>query len=102
MLLAFTCIGVFLMFATKRVGTVIAIYIAFNFLPRLFFLLILTLFNNFPQGFVFLDLIYNLEKVRYLDQMVSGEIAFAVMAGLFYILAATAGGVLLFKRSEIK
>jgi ABC-type transport system involved in multi-copper enzyme maturation permease subunit len=99
--IAVTCVGVFFVFATKRTAAVNGAYIAFYFVP------ILTLFTivQFNSNLEFLynyDISLNIRKLILIDLLDSADIIRAFAIGAFYIIASTIGGILLFKKSEVK
>ena len=101
MFIAVTCIGIFLVFATKRTAAVNGAYIAFCMLPLLI-MLILYQFNDKLEFLMDYDIVMNIRLLAGIDTAASGDIVRAFAIGGFYILASTIGGIMLFKRSEVK
>ena len=99
--LAVTCVGIFFVFVTKRTAAVNGSYIAFCMVP-LMITFILYQINKDLQFLSDYELISNIRMLARIDAAESGDIIRAFIIGGFYILASTAGGILLFKRSEIK
>jgi len=101
MLLALTCIGVFLVFTFKRTAMVNGAYLAFLFVPPV----LLSIFHEI--GFdisrvMNFDMMLGMGQLSALRQLDTGDIIMTLGMGAFYILATILGGLALFKRAEIK
>ena len=101
MLLAMVSIGVFLVFTTKRVAAVNGIFIAFILVPALVIAL-LELANPDLSWLYDFDMTYNINRLANLRYLETREILQALGLGMFYLLATTIGGMVLFRRAEIK
>ena len=101
MCLSVTCVGIFLVFATKRTAAVNGAYISFCLLPMLI-MYILFMLNNKLEFLFKYDVISNIRMLVHIDVADSADIIRAFAVGAFYILASTIGGIAIFKRSEIK
>ena len=101
LLFAYSCIGVFLAFTFKRTAILNSIYIAFSVVPAILIMIL----TNINQKFAYLmnyDLLSSMKLFGYPDNVVSHDLARAMLLGLAYILITTVGGILLFRKSEIK
>jgi ABC-type transport system involved in multi-copper enzyme maturation permease subunit len=101
LMLAQMCVGVFLSFTFKRSGAVNGIFIAFCIVPGLVFMMFLEAGFDITR-FLEFDMMMSVSRLGYLNQLDARAIATMLGVGVFYILAATIGGILLFKRAEIK
>ncbi|MCL2367815.1 MAG: hypothetical protein FWC72_02370 [Oscillospiraceae bacterium] len=101
-LLAISCVGLFLVFTTKRSGMVIGIYIAFFLLPTML-LNLLSLFNaDLALALVNFDMTTSIGRLGFFDQLRTGEILTVLGVGAGYILASTTIGLASFRKAEIK
>lgn len=102
-MLALTCIGIFLVFTTKRTGAVIGIYFAFILVPTIVFAIMSAMgLGTAAEMLRELDLRDSISRLANIGQMETGEAAKILGAGAAYMLVSTAGGIALFKRAEIK
>lgn len=100
-LLAFTSIGVFLSFATRRSAVVNGAYIAFSTLP----VVIITIISDANKKFLELlkyDLVGCIQSLTKIDILPDTDILRIFTIGVVYIFVSTLGGLLLFRRAEIK
>ena len=101
MLIAMTCIGVFLVFTTKRTAAVNGIYITFCLVPSLIIMIF------FQAGFdvyrlLEFDVFQGINYLGFHDQLDQRALINIMGTGVFYVVATTFFGILLFKRAEIK
>ena len=101
MCLSVTCVGIFFAFVTKRTAAVTGAYISFCMVPMLL-IFIIYIINNDLEFLMKYDVILNIRMLANIDIAASSDIARAFALGGFYMLASTVGGILLFKRSEIR
>ena len=101
MCLAVTCVGIFLVFVTKRTAAVNGAYIAFCIIPMLIIYIFFMLNEELEFLFKY-EVISNIRMLRHIDIAESTDIIRAFAVGAFYILASTIGGIAVFKRSEVK
>ena len=101
MCLAVTCVGIFLVFVTKRTAAVIGAYIAFCMVPMLI-LSIFAMINNKLEFLLKYDVVSNIRLLAGIDMLPSADATRAFAVGAFYIIASTIGGILIFRKSEIK
>ena len=101
MLIAMVSIGVFLTFTTKRTAAVNGIFIAFALAPPLIISLLEFANPNFSRLFNF-DMLSNIMRLANLHYLTTRELMYAFGLGAFYLLATTIGGIVLFRRTEIK
>ena len=95
------CVGIFFIFTTKKTAAVNGAYIAFCFLP-LMIMFILYQINNKLQFLFNYDVISNIRMFAEINTAASGDIIRAFAIGAFYMLASIIGGILIFRKSEIK
>jgi ABC-type transport system involved in multi-copper enzyme maturation permease subunit len=101
LLIAFNCVGTFLVFATKRTAAVIGAYFGFCFVPSIVIALLAYLNPDLVRLFDY-DLMTGLLKMGYIGILPSADIVKALALGVFYIIASTAAGLMLFRKAEIK
>ena len=100
-----TCVGVFFVFCTKKTSRAIGAYIALFMLPYFLLNTIMAVFFDREHSLAYLynfDFSYNLATLAQIDSWSSAHIIKVFSIGAFYLLASTIGGMLIFKRSEIK
>ncbi|MCL2499461.1 MAG: ABC transporter permease [Defluviitaleaceae bacterium] len=100
-LLALTCVGVFLSFTFKRSGAVNGIFIAFCLVPGLVLMMFMEAGYTLGKILEF-DMLVAVSRLGYHNQLDAQAIATMLGVGMFYIIASTVGGIALFKRAEIK
>ena len=101
-LLAISCVGLFLVFTTKRNGMVIGIYMAFFLLPTML-LNLLSLFNaDLALALVNLDMTTSVSRMGFFSQLETREILTVLGVGAGYILVSTILGLSFFRKAEIK
>jgi ABC-2 type transport system permease protein len=98
--LAFICVGNFFVFL-MRSGGFIGILIAFLLGPSIL-IFALTYVNDWFNNLFDYELTLNIGKALYIESMPAGDIAKMILIGAGYLVAATAGGFMVFKRAEIK
>ncbi|MCL1918940.1 MAG: hypothetical protein FWG14_11585 [Peptococcaceae bacterium] len=101
MLLALTCVGVFLVFTIKHTGGVIGIFLAFCLIPSIF---IGTLSSAYPDLIKLLeyDIISNITKLAFIEALDKPDLLKIFGSGAFYMAASTGAGIALFKKAEVK
>lgn len=100
-MLALNCVGMFLVFTTKRTAIVTATFIAFCLVPSIVMLLLSNVNTVFFDLYNY-DLIGCLKLLGYLNALEFSEVIRTFVTGAFYITVTTAAGVALFRRAEIK
>ena len=101
MMIALTCIGVFLVFTTKRTAIVNGVYIAFCLVPALVIMILLDSGLNVARLLEF-DVFLGINRLGFFNQLETRTIFTILGVGSVYMLATTIGGILLFRRAEIK
>ena len=101
MMVALTCIGVFLVFTTKRTAIVTGVYIAFYFVPAMVIMLLMESGFNVARLLEF-DVMLGINRLGFISQLETRSIITILSVGAAYILATTIGGIALFRRAEIK
>jgi len=101
MLIALTCIGIFCVFTFRRTSIVNGIYIAFCLVPTMVILLLVDVNPNVARLLDF-DVMLGISRLGFLSQLETSAILTTLGVGVFYIFAATIGGIALFKRTELK
>ncbi len=98
---AMSSVGIFLTFSTKRVGALSGYYIGFCLVPMI---LVYILSIGWPNALKLLDydIVSNLRMLGGIVSFSNTDLARVYLLGSFYILVSTIGGLLLFRRSEIK
>jgi ABC-type transport system involved in multi-copper enzyme maturation permease subunit len=101
---AYSFIAVFLCFVFKNSGAVTGIYIAFCNVPQFVIVMLGIALNNqeLQQGLLKYDLVTVLQMFPMINLLSAGEIIRSYAIAIVYIIAATAGGVALFRKAEIK
>lgn len=100
-LLAFSSVGVFLSFSTRRAAAVNGAYIAFILVPSII-VNILSSFSNTITEYLKYDLYGCLMSFIYIDRLSSPDILRGILVGAVYILASTLAGIAIFRKCEIK
>ena len=101
LMFALDCVGVFLVFTFKRVAPANGVFIAFCLVP---YIVIMALMQANPDYIKLYDynLLSGIRKLGFMSALGTADIIRAFATGLFYIIAPTAAGVILFNRAEIK
>jgi len=104
MYLTITCIGVFLVFTTKRSGVVIGAYIGIFLVPELIISIIFFANMDLAEMLMRFDLSSSFARLGlgFASGLETHEIITTFAIGAGYLLAACIGGIALFKRAEIK
>ena len=97
--LAFSSVGVFLCFVTKKSAIVIASYIAFALLPPMIAALLHGIIPSVMEAYVNYDLWL---QFTIFSQVADANIFRGLAVGLAYLIVPTVGGIMLFKKAEIK
>ena len=101
-MLAVTCFAVFLMFTLKSGAAVNSIFIAYFFVPTMVIMLLYQAVHPWFIRLMDFLLMFSINRLGFLDQLSTGEVLTALGVGLAHILVCTLGGIMLFKRAEIK
>lgn len=98
---AVVSMGIFLVFVTKKTAAVNGFYIAFCMVPML---LVFILSTRWADAFKMLDyeLITNMRLMGSIGGATTTEMVRAYILSAVYITVSTVGGLMIFKRSEIK
>ena len=99
--IAFSSIGVFFSFVTRKAAAVNGLYIAFMLVPTF---IIALLAEAFPRAmdFVVYDMSFLFGVFATAANQPTADIVRGVIIGLGYILVSTVAGVLLFRKAEIR
>jgi len=100
-LFAITCVGMFFVFTTKNVVAFIGLYLAFGLIPQFLLAFIVSFNDNLTFLFNF-DLWGSAVRSVNIDLMILPEAVMLILSGVVCIFFSTIGGILLFKRSEVK
>jgi len=98
--LAVTCVMHFFIFLVRS-KAVIGVFIAYLIIPS-FILFLLSFINSWFEKLIVFDLPENLARVVEIAEMPSGDITKIILISIGYIIIATIGGYLVFRRAEIK
>jgi len=110
LLFVFGCIGIFLIFTLKNSVALNTIYIAYVVAPMIILSILQTMsersetfkiFENAPAY----DLVINMKTFAYtsgIDQFMLPNLSRTLILGSIYIILCTIGGILLFRKAEIK
>lgn len=101
LLFAFSCAGVFIIFAAKKTAILNTIYIALSVVPILL-VLILSEFNDWFLKLMDYDIVSNMKMFAYPDGTIPPDLNRAVLIGAVFIAVSVIGGILAFRKSEIK
>lgn len=101
LLLAFACVGIFIVFLTKRTAAINAVFIAFTMVPQILFMIAAAISPKL-EGLMNYDMNVNLSALSNYSQLATEDITRAILLGVFYILVSTGFGILLFRKSDIK
>jgi len=102
MLLAMSCIGIFLMFTTKRTSAVVSAYITFAAAPIIIVAILMDVANINPVRLLDFDILLTIRRLGFMGQMEASEIRTALGVGTAYMFLTTAAGIMLFRKAEIK
>jgi len=105
MCISATCVGVFFVFFTQKTSASIGAYLALFMLPYFVFNTIMTIFfdKNHSLNILYnFDFSYCLATLSHINSWSFADILRVFVIGAFYLLSSVIGGILLFKRSEIK
>jgi ABC-2 type transport system permease protein len=101
MYISLTCVCVFFVFATKNAAAVIGAFLAFCFVPTMVIAILAA--GNESLAFLFnFDMAMNMSRLSSIETMEAADIARAFALGGVYIVSSTLGGIMLFKKSEVK
>ena len=101
MMISLACFGTFLMFMTKSTAATTGIYIAFLFIPSTIIFILLDSGFNVARLLNF-DIWIGINRLGFFSQLDRNSILTILGVGLFYIIASTTFGIVLFRRAEIK
>lgn len=101
LMLAITCVGVFIVFLTKKTASIVALFIAFLMVPTLIFY-ILGMISSKLENLINYDVVTNINLMANINELPSGDIIRAFLMCAFYIIAGTVAGLVIFKKSDIK
>jgi len=102
MLIALACIGVFLVFTTKRTAAVNGAYIAFCFVPLMIMSLLFETGVVTSQRMMDFDITMGINRLGFLSQLQTSSILTIFAVGAGYMVLSTVGGLALFRKAEIK
>jgi hypothetical protein len=100
LLFTFGCIGTFLTFTFKSTAIMNTVYIVYTLAPMIILLMLSQKYDSLYNY----DLILNMKSFAYIGQnvLMNPSLTKAVFLGGVYISACTIGGILLFRKAEIK
>jgi len=101
MLLAMTCLGVFLVFLTKSTLAATGIYIGVAVVPAIIITMVADAGTNIVRLLDF-DLMIGINRLGFLSQLETRNVVTILGVGALYMLVTTIGGIAIFKRAEIK
>ena len=101
-MLALTCLGVFMAFAFRCSSIVTTVYIVFCMAPIMIIVFLAETLDSRLIRLLDFDLMFTINRLGFLNQLETRVILTAFGVGTVYILATTVGGIALFKRAEIK
>jgi ABC-2 type transport system permease protein len=101
MLLAFNCVGTFLAFTAKRTAIVNGAFIAICLVPSLIIFALMNWREAFSRLIDF-DIMLQMQRMAFMDMLPREDIVRAFIIGAAYMVVSTVGGLILFKRAEIK
>ena len=101
MLLATTCLGVFLVFLTKSTLAASGLYMGVVIVPAIVITMLADGGMNVLQLLDF-DLMIGINRLGFLSQLEARNIYTILGVGALYMLVTTIGGITLFRRAEIK
>ena len=103
LIFAYACIGMFITFTLKSKAALISIYLACTFVPSLL-IFITGSFNDRIYNLANYLIPANIQSFGYPEGMmpVDADLTRALILGGLYILTCTIGGILLFRKAEIK
>jgi len=101
MLLAMNAIGVFLCFTFKSSLAVNSIYIALMMVPSFVMMIFMETGFNIER-FVDFDILSGIIRLGMMNHLEMRSVITILCVGIFYLLASTTGGIILFKKAEIK
>lgn len=100
-MLAINSVGIFLCFATKKTAAVIGAFIAIVLVPLMIVSLLVLAFPG-AMEYTNYDLVYQLIIFAQTASLSGTAFARGVAIGLAYLLIPTIGGIMLFRKAEIK
>lgn len=98
---AVICVGNFFVFVTRKTATTNSLYISFCILPMLLVLIISQLWPNAERILNF-ELVTNMRLIGGVSGATDQQVLRAYIIAFIYIIFSTVGGLVIFKRSEIK
>lgn len=96
-----TSIGIFFVFTTKRTAAVNGLYIAFCLAPMLLIILLYSISEKFSKLLDY-EMVMNIRIAANVNSMVSDEIIKIIIVGLVYLVTSLVGGLVLFRKCDIK
>ncbi|MDR2532939.1 MAG: hypothetical protein LBC82_08890 [Oscillospiraceae bacterium] len=94
LMLAYSCVGTFLTLVFKNKAVLISVYLAFVLIP---------LFTNlYYSDLIKYDLQFNMMAYSYNHYQIPPDLLRTLILGGVYIIACTIGGILLFRKAEVK
>jgi hypothetical protein len=100
--IAVICVVVFVAFVTRREGGSVFGISIFGFMVPGFILMLLMEAGFNVECLITFDLLSGLNRLGFFGQLETRNILAILGVALLYIIAATVGGIFLFKRAEIK
>jgi len=100
-MLAVNSVGIFFCFATRRTAAAIGAFLAFAFIPIMIAALLSVAFPR-ALDFFYYDLMYQLVIFSQTAGLTCTDFIRGIVIGLVYLVVPTIGGILLFRKVEIK
>jgi hypothetical protein len=101
MLVSLTCVGVFLVFVTKRALVACGLYLLFLYIPAELIPVAMELHER-NSGWWEYTMVWGIYGMGFLEQLDTRTMLIIFGMGAFYIVATTLAGIALFRRTEIK
>jgi len=101
LMLAIACVGTFIVFLTKKTASITALFLAFLLAPTMIFY-ILGMISPKLENLINYDLVTNINLMAGFSELPSGDIIRALLLCAFWIIAGTAAGTVIFRKSDIK
>lgn len=101
LMLAIACVGVFIVFLTKKTASIVAVFIAYLMVPTLIFYILGMISSKF-ENLIKYDMVSNINLMANFSDLPSADIIRSFILCAFYIIAGTLAGIVIFKKSDIK
>jgi ABC-type transport system involved in multi-copper enzyme maturation permease subunit len=99
---SFGCLGLFITFTFKKTAILNTLYIAWSLAPTLIILIISENIDLKYRELLNYDMIFVIKSFAFTDGAMPPSLSRALVLGTVYILLSTIGGILLFRKCEVK